>query len=230
MMIIVFPSSWHDNTMLTPFPFFHGATLRKWWDQATGNGHSSIFINIITIFVRVINIFRPLSRGKEGHRIHFLQVLKQVFCCWAAQEMGAKLQSRAECGFTQAKGCRRKIWIICRNLTSSGILVNNLSKYLSYLPFANWDFWSMTLCCQLWAADCLWPTLFCALWLSDDHIKGTNLFFHQIWKEAVGIVMSYESYTLGCSTTHGQDSLIFSTVGDPYQLFVGDIPSYTCTI
>ena len=144
MMIIVFPSSWHDNTMLTPFPFFHGATLRKWWDQATGNGHSSIFINIITIFVRVINIFRPLSRGKEGHRIHFLQVLKQVFCCWAAQEMGAKLQSRAECGFTQAKGCRRKIWIICRNLTSSGILVNNLSKYLSYLPFANWDFWSMT--------------------------------------------------------------------------------------
>ena len=137
MMIIVFPSSRHDNTMLTPFPFFHGATLRKWWDQAAGNGHSSIFINIITIFVRVINIFRPLSCGKEGHRIHFLQVLKQFFSCWAAQEMGAKLHSRAECGFTQAKGCKRKIWIICRNLTSSGILVNNLSKYLlPYLPFA----------------------------------------------------------------------------------------------
>lgn len=176
MMIIVFPSSWHDNTMLTPFPFFHGATLRKWWDQATGNCHSSIFINIITIFVRVINIFRPLSCGKEGHRIHDAS-FESNLSCWAAQEMGAKLHSRAECGFTQAKGCKRKKnWIICRNLTSSGILANwDLSYLISPSRIETSE--ARHFCCQLRAADCLWPTLFCALWLSDDHIKGTNLFF-----------------------------------------------------
>ena len=195
-MIIVFPSSWHDNTMLTPFPFFHGATLRKWWYQATGNCHSSIFINIITIFVRVINIFRPLSRGKEGHRIHGWCCKFWSYSCCAAQEIGAKLHSWAECGFTQAKGCKRKIWINCGNLTSRYVK-KYIKPFIHIVPLSPLDELRLLaqFCCQLRAADCLWPTLFRALWLSDDHIKGTNLFFRQIRKDSVGIVISS---TLGC--------------------------------
>ena len=94
MVIVVLPSSRHDNPVLAPFPLLHGAALRECLQHGTGNSDSSVLIDIVRIFVWVVNVF--IDQG-QGHVCHPQQVHLWLLCLrsesriWRSRTFGLEL-------------------------------------------------------------------------------------------------------------------------------------------